>query len=387
MSALAERLEKAALTLRWLPAYGWQRLVRRAAAAPVHLVFAVADHFEPSIRPEAVETFASVDEQMRRLEKWCREYPRALGEFLDSDGQRFRHTYFFPAEQYDEQIVRRLAEHCRAGWGEIEVHLHHGIRQPDSAQGTRRMLVEFRDRLVDLGCLSRWDGAGPARYAFVHGNWALANSANGRFCGVDDEMQVLAETGCYADFTLPAAPNPAQVGKINAIYECALPLEQRAPHRRGRDLTRGRTPRVFPLIVEGPLALSFGSNGRASRLPRIENAALMGSLPPSIDRLRLWREAAIHVNGRPDWVFIKLHCHGMDPRDEEAMYGSPMRAFLRALADECARRGDSCHFVTAREMVNIVLAACDGKEGDPNAFRDYRLKRIDERQPVASRKG
>jgi len=386
MSALAERLEKVALTLRWLPAYGWQRLARRPAPSPVHLVFAVADHFEPSIRPEAVETFASVKEQKLRLEKWCHEYPRALGEFLDSDGRPFRHTYFFPAEQYDEPIVRRLAEHCREGWGEIEVHLHHGIRQPDTAESTRRMLVEFRDALVDLGCLSRWDGAGPARYAFVHGNWALANSARGRFCGVDDEMQVLAETGCYADFTLPAAPNPAQVGKINAVYECALPLEQRAPHRRGRDLIRGRAPRVFPLIVEGPLALSFPRNGRVSRLPRIENAALMGSLPPSIDRLRLWRDAAIHVGGRPDWVFIKLHCHGMDPRDEESMYGVPMRTFLRELAEECARRGDSFHFVTAREMVNILLAACDGKEGDPNAFRDYRLKRIDERRPLAAAK-
>jgi hypothetical protein len=34
------------------------------------------------------------------------------------------------------------------------------------------------------------------------------------------------------------------------------------------------------------------------------------------------------------------------------------------------------HFVTAREMVNIVLAACDGLEGNPGEYRDYRLKRI-----------
>ena len=38
-------------------------------------------------------------------------------------------------------------------------------------------------------------------YAFVHGNFALANSAGGRYCGVDEEMQILAETGCYADMT------------------------------------------------------------------------------------------------------------------------------------------------------------------------------------------
>jgi hypothetical protein len=34
------------------------------------------------------------------------------------------------------------------------------------------------------------------------------------------------------------------------------------------------------------------------------------------------------------------------------------------------------HFVTAREMVNIVLAACDGLGGNPGEYRDYRLKRI-----------
>jgi hypothetical protein len=376
MSAIGETLGKTLRALRWVPAYAWQRLARRPAASPLHLVFAVADHFEPSILPEAVERYASVAEQNRRLEKWCREYPRALGDCLDSDGQPLRHTYFFPAEQYHEAIVGRLAEHCREGWGEIEVHLHHGIERPDTAERTRERITEFRDVLVALGCLSRWDGTGPAQYAFVHGNWALANSAGGRFCGVDGEMQVLADTGCYADFTLPAAPSPAQVGKINCIYECALPLQRRAPHRRGRDLVRGRPPRVFPLIVEGPLALHFARNGAASPLPRIENAALMASLPPSLDRLRLWKRAAIGVGGRPDWVFIKLHCHGMDPRDEEALYGTPMRTFLRQLADDCARRGDLVHFVTAREMVNILLAACDGREGNPHAFRDYRLQRI-----------
>jgi hypothetical protein len=32
--------------------------------------------------------------------------------------------------------------------------------------------------------------------------------------------------------------------------------------------------------------------------------------------------------------------------------------------------------VTTREMVNIALAACDGKEGNPGHYRDYRFKRF-----------
>jgi SAM-dependent methyltransferase len=378
VNGLGEPLTKAVRSLRWLPQYGWQRLVRQPPAVkPVHLLIAVADHFEPSISPESPWRFAHRDDQERRLERWCREYPKLAGPWRDADGQPFRHTYFYPAEQYDKVLLDRLAEHCRAGWGEVEIHLHHGVEAPDSAENTRRILTEFRDSLAGHGCLSRMDGLGPPRYAFVHGNWALANSAGGRCCGVDREMEILAETGCYADLTLPAAPTPAQVAKINALYECALPLSRRAPHRRGRDLRQGRPARKFPLIIQGPLMLNFSRPGRRRWMPCIENGALTTAYPPTLDRLRLWRQAAITVRGRPDWIFIKLHCHGMDPRDEAAMLGEPMSAFLHQLtAGARANNDDQVHFVTAREMTNIVLAACDGRDGNPGAFRDYRLRLI-----------
>ena len=241
----------------------------------------------------------------------------------------------------------------------------------------RRALVEFRDALAAHGCLSRWQGEGPPRYAFVHGNWALANSANGHSCGVDEEMEILAETGCYADVTLPSAPNRAQVGKINSLYECAIPLSRRAPHRRGRDLRRGRAPEIFPLIIQGPLGLNFSRQLRGWPAPCIENGALTTPYPPTLHRLNLWRQAAITVKGRSDWVFIKLHCHGMDPRDESALLGRPMAHFLRELTEEATTTGAyQVHFVTAREMVNIILAACDDREGNPFDYRDYRLRLI-----------
>ena len=68
--------------------------------------------------------------------------------------------------------------------------------------------------------------------------------------------------------------------------------------------------------------------------PRIENGELTGARPPTMDRLRLWRQAAISVQGRPNWVFIKLHCHGMDPRDTRALLGHPMQQFLKALTED-----------------------------------------------------
>ncbi len=376
-------LEKALRNLRWLPGYVWQRSWNRVPKGAVHVIIALADHYEPSVEPGTDEGRAAGAVQEQRVERWCREYPQVVEPYRDSDGYPFRHTYFYPAEQFDPHLIERLAEHCHAGWGEIEIHLHHGIQRPDTAENTRRVIAEFRDRLASRGCLSRWDGDPRPRYGFVHGNFALANSSGGACCGVDDEMQVLAETGCYADFSLPAAPNPAQVAKVNAIYECGLPLDRRAPQRRGRDLSVGRVPTTFPIIVQGPLTLDF-ERWRGGRLfPGIDNGELTTRRPPTLERLRRWMRAGITVRGRPDWVFVKLHCHGMDPRDDGAMLGEPMRQFLREITGE-SRQSFRPHFVTAREMVNILLAACDGREGNPGDYRDYRLRRIGAGRPGAA---
>jgi hypothetical protein len=343
-------------------------------------MIALADHFEPAIVPENGRARAPLSEQQRRVEQWCSEYANAVGSWRDHDGRPLVHTYFYPAEQYDFGLVDRLAEHCHDGWGEIEVHLHHGVDAPASAAETRGILLAFRDALVnDHGCLSFIEGSAQPRYAFVHGNFALANAAGGYGCGLDGEMQILADTGCYADFTLPAAAfHPAQIAKVNSLYECELPLHTRAPHRKGKNLKVGRTPKIFPINVQGPLMLDFNRHAR-NRIGRVENAALTGATPPSLRRLRLWKNAAISVGYRPDWLFIKLHTHSMDPKQREAVIGPPMQHFLAELVQEADDRNEVIHFVTARETVNIILAACDGREGNPGEYRDYQFKPIEKR--------
>jgi len=358
---------------RTFPAFAWQRLTRSVPQGTVHLVLAVADHFEPAIDIRDGDARVPQGEQERRLAIWCGEYPRAVSAWRDHDGCPFVHTYFYPAEQYDRPLIERLAEHCQRGWGEIEIHLHHGTKKPDNAQNIRRVLEQFRDTLAYRhNCLSFEEESDLPRYAFVHGNFALANSVTGRNCGVDSEMQVLAETGCYADMTLPTAPgHAAQTSKINALYECALPLTQRAPHRQGRDLVRGNPPRIMPLMIQGPLLPDFSD---LPRRIRIENGSITSANPLSIHRLQLWKRAAITVKGRPDWLFIKLHCHSMDPTQTEAVRGEAMKRFLQQLVEGANERREILHFVTAREMANIVLAACDGREGNPGHYRSYRLK-------------
>jgi len=364
--------QKLAYGLRVGPSYVWQRLTRRLPTGKVHLIFALADHFEPAIVPGDGQARAPYDEQERRLERWCREYPKAIEPWRDSDGRPLAHTYFYPAEQYDRGHLERLADHCHAGWGEVEVHLHHGIRVADTAVNLRNTLIGFRDTLAfEHGCLSFAEGDPSPRFAFVHGNFALANSAAGFGCGVDEELQVLAEAGCYADLTFPTNPfHPSQRAKINSLYECGAPLTKRAAYRSGRDLTSGRAAEKFPLIVQGPLMPSFSGGSRL----RIENGSFTGATPPTLGRLQLWKQAIISVEGKPDWLFLKLHCHSMDPTQEEAVLGASFRNFLQSMVEGADQRGEILHFVSAREMVNVILAACDGREGNPGAYRDYRFK-------------
>ena len=137
----------------------------------------------------------------------------------------------------------------------------------------------------------------------------------------------------------------------------------------------GRAPRIFPLIVQGPLVADVGGVLRGGK-GAVENGEINGSRPMTLERLRLWKQAQIRVAGRPDWLFIKLHCHGMNPTQKDAVVGDAFRKFLDDLVGGAAQRKETLHFVTAREMANILLAACDGREGNPGDYRDYRFRRI-----------
>src|SRR5688572_24013532 len=167
----------------WLPA--WLRRPRRRVQALGirHVIIAVCDHFEPLQNTDRAGA-------LTRIATWQREWPDLAAEFRDSGGVGLRHTFFYPVEQYDEDILKALVECCAASGAEIEVHLHH---DRDTGDQLRRTLLEARDRLASLGALSV-DLAGEVRYGFIHGNWALDHShPEGRHCGVPDELQILRD--------------------------------------------------------------------------------------------------------------------------------------------------------------------------------------------------
>ena len=136
----------------------------------------------------------------------------------------------------------------------------------------------------------------------------------------------------------------------------------------------GRVPQIFPLIVQGPLVTNFAGSFQSKKL-LLETGAITGPNPPSLHRLSLWKQARVQVHGRPDWLFLKLHCHSMDPTQKSAVIGASFRKFLQELVAGARERKETLHFVTAREMTNIILAACEGREGSPGQYREHRFKR------------
>jgi hypothetical protein len=353
---------------RWLLPYLLHpgRRHRRRHGEPVHLLLCFADHFEPKLGGAPPATARA------RVRQWVEEYPVRFGAFHDNDGRPPRHSFFYPEEEYEPDYLDAVAGLCRAGFGEVEVHLHH---DRDTADGLREKLVRFRDTLVSRhGLLARHRLTGEVKYGFIHGNWALDNSRpDGRWCGVNSELDVLRETGCYADFTLPSAPDPTQTRKINSIYYAVDDPARPKSHDNGTDVGSAPQPDRSLMLIQGPLLLNWRSR-KWGTVPRVENACLQGNQPPSAERLDQWLRARVHVRTRPDWVFIKLHTHGANEANYPVLLGEAMVQFHKELARRAAvDPAFQFHYVTAREMYNLARAAEAGWTGGVAEVRDYEL--------------
>ncbi len=353
---------------RWLPSYLMRSRQRPVGTpeAPCHVFLAVCDHFEP---------FHHTDKQgaLKAMADWSTAWPRIVGNFRDSSGRGPRHTFFFPIEQYDPDVLAQLTALCTETHSEVEIHLHH---ENDTAETLRQKLRIGIDHLAGHGLLSRTADGAP-RYGFIHGNWALDNSnPAGKNCGVPDELTVLQETGCYADFTFPSAPDPSQPPVINSIYY-AKEDGRACSHHNGHIAETGASDVAEKglLLVQGPLGLSW-KRRKWGLLPTLENADLTGANPPTLERFQLWTKLAPTVKNGPPWIFVKLHTHGGISRNYRTLLGQDAHYFHSSLAAFSARNPSMrYHYVTAREMVNLINAAEQGisNGANPMSSLDYSL--------------
>jgi len=352
----------------WIGSYVRQRLFKLAKGKvdfPVHVMFCFADHHEP--RHGGVDK----KQEFQRVAYWLNHYPKLADKFADSDGFHPKHSFFFPEEEYRPEHIEAIGSLCEKGLGEVEVHLHH---DNDSEQGFRNKLISFRNTLYEQHGLLGTDTNDQPVYSFIHGNWALNNSRpDGRWCGVDNETDILLETGCYADLTMPSAPSDTQTSKINSIYY-ANPFNGCAKsHDRGEDVCVGSTDRGRLLMIQGPLGLNWRRLNKG--MPKIEYSDISETYAPARDRVKLWLDADIHVKGRPEWVFIKVHTHGSAEECASMLLGEGgyrLHSDIQSVLND--GKQFKLHYVTAREMVNIIKAAEAGKKGDPGNYRDFMIK-------------
>ncbi|MCY7353512.1 MAG: hypothetical protein LH470_00190 [Lysobacter sp.] len=359
------RLLRARNMQLWIGSY-LRRRAPRVSDRPVHVMFCFVDHFEPMWHG------ADLPVQRARVDRWCNDYRAMASRHRDADGRPPQHSFFYPEEEYAEEHLDKLAALCADGYGEIEIHLHH---DNDTEANFRECITRFGHVLHERhGALPRDPVTGELRFGFIHGNWSLDNSrGDGRWCGINNELVLLRELGCYADFTLPSAPSDTQTRTINSIYYATDDPSRPKSHDTGVPVRVGGAASGDLMLVQGPLGLNWRER-RMGVMPRIENADVRRSCPPTPARVDAWVRTGVHVEGRPEWVFVKVHTHGTQEHDMDTLLGAPvdaMHAHLERQYNDGTRH--VLHYVTARELYNIVKAAEAGLEGDPGQYRDHVL--------------
>ncbi|MDH5648405.1 MAG: hypothetical protein OEY67_02015 [Gammaproteobacteria bacterium] len=348
----------------WLPAYLAALPSRLMSASKTrgvtrHILFLVCDHFEPrhKIKQEG--------QDKERMATWLSGYPEFAERCRKQFGHTPKHTWFYPPHHGLEHLDE-LKELVFRGYGEIDLHYHHDNDTSESLTADlTRHIAEYNRR----GILLTSGEVPETSFGFIHGDWALDNSAHGKYCGVNDELTILQSLGCWGDFTMPST-NECQTRKINSIYYAIDDTEKPKSHDRGPDVMVGKRDQQGLFMLQGPLGINF----RAPKHPRVENASLTTSNWGRPDRARCWVNAHVHVRGRPEWQFIKLHCHGAVEKDHDALFGERAFAMHRYL-NENYNDGKKfkLHYVTAREAYNICKAAEAGYSGNPADYKDYKV--------------
>jgi hypothetical protein len=324
----------------------------------------MVDHFEPGTGN------ATFDVERERVRTLLSDYPKLVRDHRDFAGNIPKRTWFFPPHYHRNNNLRDLISLCAGGYGEIELHLHHGKTKPDSAENLKRTLVQCIKEYSVFGIFGTENGN--RKYGFIHGDWALDNSRNGKYCGVNNEIQILKETGCYADFTFPSL-NEANPIKINSIYYVQGNPKKAKSYNKGIAVRRLGKKLEDLMIIQGP-AHPFFFKKKILLGIRVWGDPINGTPPTAKERIDLWVKTAIHIKGKREWIIIKTSMHGAT--DVTAVLGKEMDEIFSYLETKY-NDGENyiLHYVTARELYNIIKAIEAGELAkDPEEYRNYKIK-------------
>lgn len=335
----------------WVVPYLTQNREKFDRTRPIDVCFYFVDHYEPDWAD------APVDLQIERVRKWEAAYRDAVAGHVDSDGRCPQHTWFSPVAGIHPAAMSVIATWPGLQWGEIEYHLHH-----DPKMNEAEIAAQIRQ---DIEALQRYHAVPTRRYGFVHGMSALG-AGDPEYCQAKGEIDVLLETGCYADFTFGAVDSPAQPRQVNSIYYASANGKPKSYDTGPQAEVAKSHPGL--LLIPGPMWL-----GLARRA--LDDGDLSQSSPPTPRRIARWLDAHIHVKGRPNWVLIGVHSHSAVEGNRDELFCGGMQKLWQALESRFKTAKARLHYCTAREVYNIVKAGEAGLTGDPNDYRDYEIPR------------
>lgn len=331
----------------WVPGYLRSRFERWTApvSGPSRVWLAIADHYEP------LWNRVDDDKGRERVELWERQWPLTAERHRDSAGRSPKYTFFYPQEEYRPQLLDPLARMTHSGIADVEVHIHH---DGEGEQNFVDRMSGFQETLLHRHGLLR-EREGKIRFGFIHGSWALDNSLpNGRLCGLNNEITLLQELGCYADFTMPCGASPAQARTVNMIYWAIDDPTRPKSYDRGVALTPGGASNGL-LMIPGPLGIRW-----AERLtPRIEKGEIGVHDMPNRYRVRRWLDFAPRVGSD---IFLKLYTHGCQERHSTALLQEGLHALFTAVQAECDSRHWSYYYVSCWEMYQAIDAIRRGSD-------------------------
>jgi hypothetical protein len=323
----------------WFPGYIRNRMSRLKAPGPGRVWLAIADHWEPYRGKASFET------ARERASAWGRHWPEIAGRHADSTGRPPQYTFYYPQEEYHPEFLDLLADLRRIGIADVDIHIHH---DGEGRQNFLDRMSGFMETLVSRhGLLRRHEGR--VVFGFIHGNWALDNSRpDGRYCGLNNEITLLRDLGCYADFTMPSGNSPTQSRTVNAIYWVTDDPSQPRSYDRGVVVKPGAPGSGDLLMIPGPIGVRYGER----LVPRLENGEVASQDLPTEYRTRRWLELAPRI-GRD--IFLKLHAHGALEQNAKALLlDGGLESLFRLLSAECKRAGHELHYVSTWEMRQAV---------------------------------
>ena len=118
-------------------------------------------------------------------------------------------------------------------------------------------------------------------------------------------------------------------------------------------------------MVQGTIGLDWYAR-RMGFLPRTENSDIHTEFVPNWNRFQRWISTGVHVEGNPNWVFVKTHTHGCKPGNIDLWLSSTTREYHQTVADGMAQFPNlKYYYVTAWEMAQLVHQAENGAT-EPN---------------------